>query len=108
MTTTKQNAVGAKVVLRMLGSKGPLNNDNVRGRIMRFMAALDAIILRIPDDPPDDMVDELDRIITTLRTAEQAAEGNNMQSAVASLDLAGARIERFAKVVEDYEPPEAS
>jgi len=107
MTSTKQNALGAKVVLRMLGSKGPLNTDSVRARIMRFMEALDAVILRIPEDPPDHMVDELDRIITTLRTAEQAAEGNSMQSAVATLDLAGARIERFAKVVEEYEPPEA-
>ena len=75
---------------------------------MRFMAALDAVILRIPEEAPKDMVDELDRIITTLRTAQQAAEDNSMQGAVATLDLAGARIERFAKVVEEYDPPEST
>lgn len=90
----------------MLGTKGALNSDSVRARIMHFMAALDAIILRLPEDPPMSMVDELDRIITTLRTAQHAAIGASRQGALGLLELAGARIERFDKVVEAYEPPE--
>lgn len=90
----------------MLGNKDAMSGETVRCRIMRYMAALDLVILRLPEDPPDSMVDELDRIITTLRTAEQSAMGGTKQGALGLLDLAGARIERFAKVVEEYEPPE--
>ena len=104
----KQYALSAKVVLRVLSNKDTLGKGSVRDRITPFMAALDVIILRIPEDPPASMVNELDRIITTLRTAEQAAVDNSMQSAIYALDLAGARIKRFARVVEEYDPPENS
>lgn len=57
------------------------------------------------DSFPSDRRYELDRIINTLRTAQQTAAGDNQQGVIGILNLAGARIERFAKVVEKYDTP---
>jgi hypothetical protein len=48
---------------------------------------------------------ELDRIINTPRTAQHTAASDNQQGVIGILNLAGARIERFAKVVEKYDTP---
>ena len=103
-SNTRRDAHSAKVMLRMIDHRGKSAGLHASQRIEQMMAALDSVIMRLPEDPPDDMVQEFDRIVTTLRTADENVQAGNASSSRQSLDLAKARIERFAKLVEDYEP----
>ncbi|MCK5941998.1 MAG: hypothetical protein KAI24_08530 [Planctomycetes bacterium] len=74
----------------------------VQDRINEMMAFLDSVILRLPEDPPDAMVEELDRVVTTLRTADGSLQGGNESATMQMLDLARARLQRFAKQVDEF------
>lgn len=92
----------------MIDHRGKSSGIHSTERIEQMMAALDSVIMRLPADPPDHMVQEFDRVVTTLRTADENVQSGNTAGSRQSLELAKARIERFAKLVEDYEPARKS
>lgn len=89
-------------MLRRIGGRDEEFGKTIRERIDEMMAFLDAVILRLPEDPPDNMVEELERVVTTLRTADTTLLEGNSPAALQMIDLARARLERFAKQVENY------
>jgi len=99
--TSRRDAYSARVMLRRIGARDEDFGETVQDRINEMMAFLDAVILRLPDDPPDDMVEELERVVTTLGTADQSLVDGNNTASLQMLDLARARLERFAQQVED-------
>ena len=73
-----------------------------RDGINRMLAALDVVILQIPSVPTDEMVEELERIVAALHTAEEHVRDDNRTGALQALGLAQARLDRFAaRFVED-------
>jgi len=102
-STTRREAHTARVVLRMIENREHKESESARERVMAMMAALDAVLLHLPDDPPDAMVAEIERVVTTLRTADVTLSSGNISGGLMTLDLARARLDRF---VQSLEPPE--
>lgn len=76
---------------------------SARERVMATMADLDLVILRLPEDPPDDMVAEVERIVMSLRNADETLSRGDSRAGMLSLDLAAARLRRLADRLPD--PP---
>lgn len=101
-STSRRDAYSARALLRRIGGRDERFGDSVRERINEMMSFLDAVILRLPEDPPEDMVEELDRVVTTLHTADASLVDGNNAASLQMLELARARLERFAQRVEDH------
>ena len=85
----------------MIENREATFSESARQRTVRMMADLDTVLLHLPDDPPDDIVTEVDRIVTTLRNADANMQDRNESAAMQMLDLAQARIDRFARRLSD-------
>ena len=96
-----RDAYSAKVVLRVIGKRAQGNRDSIRNQIVHMTLSLDEIIMKLPDDPPDDMVAELERIVTALRTADNSLLANEVPAALGSLDLARKRLDRFVQRIDE-------
>ena len=96
-----RDAHTAKVVLRVIGNRSQGNRNSVRDQIVHMTLSLDEVILKLPEDPPDDMVAELERIVTALRTADQSLLAEQIPAALSSLELARQRLDRFVKTIDE-------
>ena len=89
----------------MIDSRRHSGSVSTHARVMDMMEALDAVLLRLPPDPDDWMVNEVERIVITLRTADEHIVNKNSTGALQFLDLARARLGRF---VDRLDPDGAS
>ncbi|MFN3241183.1 MAG: hypothetical protein ACE37K_06680 [Planctomycetota bacterium] len=103
--TSRRDAYSARVMLRRIGGRDEQFGATIRERIDEMMAFLDAVILRLPDDPPDDMVEELERVVTTLSTADASLASGNSTASLQMIDLARARLERFVRKTPSLPDP---
>lgn len=92
-----RDAQSARSVLRKIGNHRHSNATSARDRVLDMMAGLDFVILHLPDDPPDDVMAEIERIVTTLRTSDEAFVSGNTRTGMQSLELARARLDRLTK-----------
>lgn len=69
---------------------------SARERVLATMADLDLVILRLPDDPPDEMIAEVERIVMSLRNADETLSRGDSRAGMLSLELASARLSRLA------------
>ena len=117
-SSTRRDAHTARVVLRMINGRRHTSSASASERVMEMMAHLDVVLLNLPEDPPADMISEIERIVVTLRTADQNFSDGNSASGMQSLELAKARLDRLAaKLIpeagegdegEDPEDPDAA
>ena len=83
-------------MLRMIQRHRHSQAASARERVLATLADLDLVILRLPEDPPDDMVAEVERIVMSLRNADETLSRGDARSGMQSLDLAAARLHRLA------------
>lgn len=95
--STHRETVSAKALLCMIEMRRHSSAESARERVMAMMAALDAIILHLPEDPPDEVLVEVERVVTTLRTADESLQSGDSRTGIQSLDLAKGRLERLRK-----------
>jgi hypothetical protein len=88
-------------MLRMLNNREHRFSVDARERITQIMCSLDVVILSLPQDPSPILVGDLERIVTTLRTADESAAAGKATAAMQLLELAGARMERFRQAIEE-------
>lgn len=100
--TSNRPDARARVALQKIGNRDKVLGHDVSDQITRMMSGLDQVMTRLPETPPENMVAELDRITNTLRTADQELFSGNVSTGLRALDLAHARLDRFAKLVERY------
>lgn len=72
-----------------------------RERVLEMMASLDLVIAQLPEALDPGMLSEIERVVITLRTADQSIEDGQVRSGLQSLDLARARIERLLAAVQN-------
>ncbi|MCA8973337.1 MAG: hypothetical protein KDC98_01380 [Planctomycetes bacterium] len=97
--TTHRTTVAAKALLCMMKTRRHDRAESAHERIAATMAALDTVIVHLPDDPTDDQVAEVDRIVTALRTADECLGNGNTHSGIQLLDLARGRVQRLAEAL---------
>lgn len=95
--TDIRDAQTVRAVLRRIGARKHTSAEGARERILAMMAALDYVMAHLPEDPPDDVVTEIERVVTTLRTSDDAFGAGNARSGMQTLDLARARLERLSR-----------
>lgn len=106
-STTRRDAHTARVVLRMIKGRRHTRAATANERVMAMMADLDKVLLYLPQDPPDDVIAEIERVVMTLRTADQCLSDGNSASGMQSLELAKARLDRIAaRLAADGRPPD--
>ena len=74
-------------------------------RVGLTLSDLDLVILRLPEDPPENLVAEVERIVRSLRNADEALSRGDSRAGMQSLDLASARLRRLAAQLPEL-PPE--
>lgn len=94
--TIRSDAHNARVMLRMIQRHRHSQAASARERVLSTMADLDLIILRLPEDPPQDLVDEVERIVSALRNADVRLADGDSRAGMLQLDLASARLRRLA------------
>lgn len=99
-SVSRRDTHKARVLLRMIEHRDGEGVAGTRDHVMQMMAALDAVLARLPDDPPDHVVAELERIVTTLRTADACLQSGNAAGGMQTLELARARLERFVTMLD--------
>lgn len=87
----------------MIGNRTKIQGDGVHDQIVHMMFALDQVMANVPEPVPENIETELDRLTNTLRTADQDLFDGKVTTALRALDLANARLDRFAKMVERIE-----
>ncbi|MCR9245286.1 MAG: hypothetical protein NXI31_09660 [bacterium] len=95
-STTRRDAHTARVVLRMIDGRRHTSAASARERVMAMMADLDVVLLNLPEDPPDDLIQEVERIVVTLRTADESLSQGDSGSGMQMLGLAKSRLDRLA------------
>lgn len=80
----------------MIKGRRHTSAESARERVMAMMADLDVVLLHLPEDPPDEIITEVERVVITLRTADQCLSDGNSASGMQSLELAKARLDRLA------------
>ncbi|MFK7742395.1 MAG: hypothetical protein AB8H80_18925 [Planctomycetota bacterium] len=96
-----RDVCSTRVKLRMLSNREASFGRIARREIDSMLADLDVVMLRLPDDPPDDLCTELERIATTIRNADAELINANRTAAGQLLALAQARLRRFVGMVEE-------
>ncbi|MCA8949011.1 MAG: hypothetical protein KDE27_05880 [Planctomycetes bacterium] len=104
-STTRRDAHTARVVLRMIKGRRHTSAASASERVMSMMADLDKVLLYLPQDPPDDIITDVERVVMTLRTADQCLTDGNTASGMQSLDLARARLDRIAARLAPADEP---
>lgn len=92
----RRDVITAKSVLRGIEKRRHARAEAAREKVLLMLASLDTILSRLPEDAPAEDLAEIERIVTTLRTADQSLSRGVLASGMQSLDLARARIERMA------------
>lgn len=98
-SVSRRDTHKARVLLRMIEHRDG-ETAGTRDHVLQMMAALDAVLTHLPDDPPDHVVAELERIVTTLRTADSCLSSGNKSGGLQTLELARARLERFVGMLD--------
>ena len=88
-------------MLRLIQRHRHSQAASARERVLATMADLDLVILRLPEDPPDDMIAEVERIVRSLRNADETLGRGDSRSGMLSLELAAARLRRLADRLPD-------
>jgi hypothetical protein len=97
-------------MLRMIQRHRHSQAATARELVVTTMADLDQVLLRLPPEPDEAIINEIARIVTTLRTADQQLGAANSRGGMQALDLACARLQRLARSLPELppEPPPAS
>ncbi len=100
----RREVITAKSVLRGIEKRRHARAETAREKVLRMLAALDTIMSRLPEDAAASDLAEIERIVNTLRTADQSLSRGVTSSGMQSLDLARARIDRLADRLRDDAP----
>lgn len=100
MTTNSQPIAGdhvvkAKAVLWRMQARKQLRTERMRERIGHMLAGLDTILSRLTEDTSEHDLAEVEKIVVALHTADCSITSGALPSALQSIDLARARIERL-------------
>lgn len=99
-----RDVITAKSVLRGIERRRHSRAELARSKVLEMLAELDTILSQLPEDATNSDLAEIERIVNTLRTADQSFQRNILTSGMQSLDLARARIARMAARLR--EPPQ--
>jgi hypothetical protein len=91
----RRNFLRARVVLRSFARRS--ERADAQRRVTAMLAMLDVVIGQLPEDVDDDTLADVERVVTTLRTADASIENDQITSGLQSLDLAQARLSRLAQ-----------
>ena len=97
---THTNVRTARALLDELDEQKDSFDEGNDGSIPAMMAALDQLIMRMPDDPAGNLMDEFERIVNTLHTANELLDAGNTNGAAQSLAMAHSRINRLTDLIE--------
>lgn len=103
-TNHRRDVMTAKFVLHAIDRRRNPRVESAHDKVLGMFAALDMILTQMPEDAPDSDLEEIERIVTTLRTADQSFSQGGSSSGMQSLELARARIERLALRIRPEEP----
>lgn len=100
----RRDFVTARLVLRGIEKRRHPRAEAARARVLEMMTRLDTILSRLPEEAPPEDLQEIDRIVNALRTADQSLSRGIVVAGMQSLELARARIERMHRRLEEGEP----
>lgn len=95
-TSHRRDVMTAKFVLHTIGRRRNPRVENAHDKVLAMFAALDTILTEMPEDAATSDLAEIERIVTTLRTADDSFVHGNSNAGMQSLELARGRIERLA------------
>ena len=104
--TSRRDAHSARVILRRIRGRDAAFGARIDAVVTDMTKALGDVLQRLPPEPTQDLVDELGRVVTTLRTADSALDGGNEAGTLQLLELAQARLARFVASVEAQAQPD--
>lgn len=99
-TDSHNNVRAARALLDELEEQREPLGQGDEGDITAMMAALDLLMMHMPDDPAGDLMDEFERIVNTLHTANELLVSRNATGAAQSLAMANSRIKRLTDLIE--------
>ena len=91
-------------MLRMIQQRRHIQTASARERVLATLADLDVVMLRLPEDPPQQLVAEIERIVQSLRNADESLERADSRAGMLSLELASARLRRLAAELPELPP----
>ena len=99
--TSRRDAHSARVILRRIRGRDAAFGAQVDPVVTTMGAALTDLLGMLPEEPSQQLTDELGRVVTTLRTADCALDQGNERGTIQLLELAQARLARFIARVEE-------
>ena len=90
----------AMTILKGMGAQSHSSRlGSVGERVKRLFQTLDGMLTELPDDTPDDVLGEVERVVDTLHTVDQSWPGSGDAEAARLLDLAASRLRRIAQML---------
>ena len=100
--TSRRDAHSARVILRRIRGRDAAFGAQVDAVVATMGEALTDVLGLLPEQPTQELTDELGRVVTTLRTADSALDQGNERGTAQLLELAQARLARFVARVEEH------
>ncbi len=101
MTNQSETVSAVKQALRLLKGMGALSPSTRLGQVAerasQLFSVLDSLLSVLPQDTPDDVLEEVERVVETLHNVDQSWPACGDGEAQRLLDLAAARLRRIAK-----------
>lgn len=101
----EEHVVKAKAVLWRMQARNQLRTERMREQIMSMLAGLDTILSRLTEDTSEQIMAEVEKIVLALHTGDCSITSGSLTSALQSIELARARIERLRSSLPE-KPPE--
>ena len=86
----------AKSLLNSIDKRRSVRSEVVRQRVLAVFALLEVLLSRLPEEPAESDMHEIERIVAALRSADANLGHGARTAGVQALELAKARTERLA------------
>lgn len=101
MSNQSEAVTAVKQALRLLKGMGALSPSTRLGQVAerasQLFSVLDSLLSVLPPETPDDVLEEVERVVETLHTVDQSWPGCGDAEAQRLLDLAASRLRRIAQ-----------